>query len=143
MMKRNIMLAVVGSIGMQIPLVLTGEDESVLSRAVPIDIDADYDGYSNHWWWDNMAHFAGGYVVGAVLASVLSSRERVLKAFLVLTGGWEVFERAVGERPWHTDESGMAWTFDHAMEDTALDTVMGAAGAYTAASHHFGHDILD
>lgn len=126
-------------VAMQIPYGLSGDSEkagafgSVLCDLAP-SADMEFTGYDDHWWWDNVAHFFGGYAVGTALSLVLRDEERVLKAFLVLTGAWEVFEYATHERPWHVDESGeMLWEFDHAMEDTALDTIVGAAGAYVAA----------
>lgn len=126
-------------VAMQVPYALTGDAESAgavgstLMHLVPVEVDVAYDGYDNHWWWDNVAHFFGGYAVGTALSCVFDDRETVLKAFLVVTGAWEVFEYGSRERPWHVDENGdMEWSFDHAMEDTALDTVMGLAGAYAA-----------
>lgn len=133
-------MAAVGCIALQIPYAVAGDPEEVgavgqvLTSAVPVEVESDYDGYSDHWWWDNLAHVLAGYAVGTALSVVLSDEERVLKAFLVIIGAWEAFEYASGERPWHTDESGeMVFEFDHAMEDTALDTLAGAAGAYLAA----------
>lgn len=142
--------AAAGCVAMQIPYASSVQDPEeigavgmILNTAMPIEADMDFDGYSDHWWWDNLAHFLGGYAVGYVLAHALGSRERVLKGFLVVTGAWEIFEYHTNERPWHTDENGnMEWEFDHAMEDTALDTVAGAAGAYAAASEVHGYDIL-
>lgn len=152
-------LSAIGCVGMQIPYAL-GDDDGFAS-AVPVTIEIEYDGYSDHWWWDNVAHFLAGYAVGHVLARVFSSlsekrlrfslrcdeganRERVLKAFLLIAGVWETFEYQTGERPWHADESGnYEWSFDHAAEDTTLDTLVGALGAYTAATEHYGYDLID
>lgn len=142
--------AALGSLAMQVPYAASANPDDVglvgrvLSKTVPLDVETEWDGYSQHWWWDNAAHLLGGYAVGHVLARFLGSRERVLKAFLILTGGLEAVEYASGERPWHTNGDGeMAWNWDHRMEDTALDTVMGAAGAYLAATEYYGYDLLD
>lgn len=149
MSLRKAALAAAGCIAMQVPYGLSGDPNesgtvgAVVTHAVPADVNTDYDGYSNHWWWDNVAHFLGGYAVGHVLSRALGNRERVLKAFLVITGAWEAVEYLSRERPWHVDGDGeMHWSFDHAMEDTALDTVMGAAGAYLAATEYHGHDVF-
>jgi len=132
-------LAAVGCIVLQIPYGVSCDSEeagavgTVLSRVIPSDESVTFDGYSDHWWWDNAAHVLGGYAVGTVLSRVCSDERRAMQAFFAVTGVWEAFEYHTDERPWHTDENDdMVWTFDHAMEDTALDTVAGAAGAWLA-----------
>lgn len=87
--------------------------------------------YEDHWWWDNTAHFLGGYAVGSVLVDRVDDRMTVLKAFLILTTAWECYEYAIDERPW---DGSMTW--DHAVEDTVLDTYMGLTGAFLATLIH-------
>lgn len=140
MTLKKVLLAAGGCLAMQLPYAAAGSDDtplgSVLDRLIPVNSDVEYTGYDNHWWWDNVAHFLGGYAVGWVLTHLFGSHRRTVAGFLFVTGGWEVFEYASNERPWHTDENGeMVWAWDHAMEDTMLDTVAGAAGAWCAAEH--------
>lgn len=85
------------------------------------------DKFEDHWWWDNVAHFCGGLSVGTVLHEATDDDTGALAGFLLVTTLWEAFEYSVGERPW---DGSMCW--DHAMEDTVLDTVMGFLGAYVA-----------
>lgn len=82
--------------------------------------------FEDHWWWDNLSHFMAGYAFGAALADQIEPRT-ILIGFLLLATGWEIFEYRINERPW---DGSMDW--DHAMEDTVLDTYMGLSGAYTA-----------
>lgn len=83
--------------------------------------------YQEHWWWDNLAHLGAGFAIGTELGARTDDRSSVLLGFLGLTTAWELFEFRIDERPW---DGSMCW--DHAMEDTVLDTVMGLAGAYLA-----------
>ena len=87
--------------------------------------------YPQHWWWDNVCHLTAGYAIGSALIELTDDRTTVVKAFLAITTGWEIFEYMIDERPW---DGSMEW--DHAMEDTVLDTYMGLTGAYLATLVH-------
>lgn len=79
------------------------------------------------WWHDNLAHFAGGALIGALTHFVLGyGYVGVGAVFIGLAGGWEAYEYTHGIRPW--DEAD-GWTFDRAIEDTLLDTYVGLTGA--------------
>lgn len=108
----------------------TIERSTVIASAIPIAMTAWYR-YEEHWWWDNTAHFAGGYAVGDFVSNFTETRKQTLLAFTGVAACWELFEYCIGERPW---DGSMCW--DHAMEDTLLDTIMGAVGAYYAAKHN-------
>lgn len=86
------------------------------------------DKFEDHWWYDNLAHVCGGISVGTVVHHYTDDVEASLWTFLGIATLWEAFEYLVGERPWDG-----SMTFDHAMEDTLLDTVMGLVGVWLAA----------
>lgn len=134
-------LAGVGCIAMQIPYGLAEDPEEVgavgeiLTTAMPLSVATDWDGYSNHWWWDNLAHYLAGYAIGSFLSPYYRDERKVIERFVQIAALWEGFEYVSQERPWHTDENGdMVWEWDHAMEDTVLDTIVGTYGAYVAAT---------
>lgn len=103
---------------------------SAIASVVVIGLHQTYR-YKEHWWWDNLAHFTAGYAIGSTLSEMTDDRSTVLQAFLAITTGWEIFEYSIDERPW---DGSMTW--DHAMEDTVLDTYMGLTGAYVATLVH-------
>lgn len=120
--------------GMHIPYLFNDPDEiqagggsELAMSLVPIN-SVTYDPFDRHWWWDNMTHVLWGVTLGSVFEALAWP---VLLTFLLVTTAWEIYEYGAKERPWHVDENGdMLWSFDHAAEDTVLDTVMGLAGAY-------------
>lgn len=87
------------------------------------------DRYEDHWWYDNLSHFCAGYAIGTALSEMEDDKQVVCQRFLVITSLWELFEYSIDERPW--DDS--VEDFDHAMEDTVLDTYMGLTGAFIAS----------
>jgi len=104
-----------------------GGGSQLAMSLVPIN-SVTYDPFARHWWWDNLSHFLWGVTFGAIF---MAFNWPVLPTFLAVTTAWEIYEYGAGERPWHTDRHGeMLWSFDHAAEDTLLDTIMGLAGAY-------------
>lgn len=105
--------------------------------ATVVAMNVNHRGYENHWWWDNVGHLLSGFAVGAILPE---GRER--EGFLVIAIVWEGFEyclaraklyerfdwcpegpRSLGFEP---------WSFDHQVEDTILDVVVGYWGAKLA-----------
>lgn len=132
-------LAAVVSIAMQIPFAVSknGKHAGVvgekLIKITPVELDTDYNGYDQHWWWDNVSHYLAGYAIGKFFSVFTDDERKILGGFVITATGWEIFEYLSGERPWHTDENGeTAWSFDHAAEDTILDTIVGVVGAYIA-----------
>lgn len=83
--------------------------------------------YRSYWWYDNLAHLLAGYAVGAVLSHIADSKREALAEFLAVAVAWECFEYKIGEYPW---DGRACW--DHACEDTLLDTIMGLAGVWMA-----------
>lgn len=94
------------------------------------------DKFEDHWWYDNVAHLAGGVSVGTAVHNFTGDIKQSLVSFLLIATVWEIFEYLVGERPW---DGSMCW--DHAMEDTVLDTVMGLIGVYIAAKMGEGDEV--
>lgn len=95
-----------------------------------------YGGYEKHWWWDNVGHFASGFVVGVFLPE---GRER--EYYFAIAVLWEILEwrLAVMElwRRFDVPEGPRAlgfsgWDVDKQVEDTILDTVMGWKGVQLA-----------
>lgn len=91
----------------------------------------DYDPFDEHWWWDNATHALWGVTFGALLAVNGVSLTDSLWFVLGISIAWEGYEYGAKERPWHVDQNGeRLWSFDHAMEDTVLDTLMALIGTY-------------
>lgn len=95
-----------------------------------------HDGYDQHWWWDNLGHFCGGFVVGMALSDDGNESCR----YFLLAVLWELAEYGMnkheGVNPF-PDEGPRSlghdeWDFDHQMEDTILDTLMGYYGVKLA-----------
>lgn len=109
-----------------------------VALTVGLTMNAMHDGYENHWWWDNVTHFLGGFFLGLVLPK---RKER--ETFLVIATIWECFEWWAASRKicevYETIPEGCprsmgfdGWSFDHQVEDTILDTVMGYYGVKVA-----------
>lgn len=88
------------------------------------------DRYEAHARWDDAAHLLAGYSLGVALSIDGADRPTVCRRFLAVTSAWELFEYAIGERPWDGSCSTAG-----AVVDTVADTVMGTVGAWIAASH--------
>lgn len=89
-------------------------------------------GYEKYWWWDNIAHFSSGLVLGILLPT---GKERHCYAGLVVA--WEYVEYRLAKAKLYerypVPEGPRAmgfekWSFDHQVEDTILDTLMGYYG---------------
>lgn len=82
------------------------------------------------WWHDNLAHFAGGFAIGALTHALFGFEYlNVGMVFLALAAVWEAYEYTYGIRPWDPEDG---WTLDRAVEDTLLDTYIGLTGALLA-----------
>ena len=81
--------------------------------------------YRDWWWYDNLAHLAGG----VALAGLIRSEESTKAEDWLLVGGltlaWEVVEFWHDTYPWDGTLPKRA-----AAEDTALDSLLVALGAY-------------
>lgn len=78
------------------------------------------------WYYDNAAHLVSGAIIGASSWFVLDTGiAGSLGVFLVLALVWEWFEWSYNVRPWDDRED---WDYDRAVEDTLLDTYVGATG---------------
>ncbi|UBF23263.1 hypothetical protein M1M34_gp070 [Haloarcula tailed virus 2] len=96
-----------------------------------------HDGYAKHWWWDNVGHFASGYVIGT-----LAPEGKETLTYGALVPFWEAFEWKLAtmklyekydwcpEGPRSMGYEG--WDFDHQVEDTILDSLMGYYGVKLA-----------
>lgn len=140
MRTKKAVIAAIACIAMQIPFVVSKDKEnagvlgSFLMNYIPVELNMNYSGYDEHWWWDNAAHYLAGYSLGALFSTFTDDKETAVKAFVATAVGWEIFEYVSRERPWHINGDGeMDWSFDHAAEDTVLDVIVGAIGAYIAA----------
>lgn len=94
-----------------------------------LDLDTT-DRYDQHARWDDACHLLAGYAVGVALSIDGADRPTICRRFLAVTSAWELFEYAIGERPWDGSCSTRG-----AVIDTVADTVMGTVGAWLAASH--------
>lgn len=84
--------------------------------------------YRKHWWFDNVAHFLGGFGIGAIASDGVEDDEMFAVGLAMsMAGFWEVFEYLKGIRPWSGEK-----TVDEAAEDTLLDTILVAFGAWLA-----------
>jgi len=83
--------------------------------------------YRHYWWWDNAAHFGAGVTIGGLITTDESSTVRDVGVFLGVAFLWELFEWCHGVWPW------MSGSSDRAIEDTLLDTLVGAIGAWLAS----------
>lgn len=93
--------------------------------------------HREHWWWDNVAHFLGGFGLGMLYPDGQEHR-----LFLVTAAVWEAFEYWLARQKLYETYDWAPkgprslgyeeWSFDHQAEDTLLDTVMGYYGAKTA-----------
>jgi hypothetical protein len=110
---------------------------AAVASVVVLAMTAKHDGHENHWWWDNLNHFIGGFAVGILLPE---GRER--ECLLGICVVWEAFEWKLatmklyesfdwfpkGPRSMGYEE----WELDHQCEDTLLDTVMAYQGMKAA-----------
>lgn len=109
----------------------------LVAIGIVASMNVSHKGYETHWWWDNIAHFFSGFALGLVLPS---GKER--EYFIVIATVWEAFEwklatmklynyhELIPEGPRAMGYEG--WSFDHQVEDTILDTVVGDFGVQMA-----------
>lgn len=110
---------------------------SALASVAVLTMTAKHEGHKNHWWWDNLNHFIGGFAVGLLLPE--GREEAYLLGICTL---WEAFEwKLATMKLWENHDwfpkgprsMGFEdWDFDHQVEDTVLDTVMAYQGMKTA-----------
>lgn len=110
---------------------------ATIAVAVVLSMNVGHEGYETHWWWDNVAHFFSGFIIGYLAPD---GRER--KFYWTLVPIWEAFEwklatmklyelhDAIPEGP--RSMGYEEWDFDHQVEDTILDSIMGDYGVRTA-----------
>ena len=108
-----------------------------IAATIVLTMNTRPSGYVNHWWWDNVCHFLSGLALGFVLPS---GRER--ESYLTIAAVWELFEwwlatlklyerfPMLPEGPRSLGYEG--WSFDHQIEDTILDVILGYFGIVTA-----------
>lgn len=95
-----------------------------------------HDGHERHWWWDNLNHFLGGFILGMILPR--NEPRRVVVVSVIWEGLEYVmaetkFNEAIGLFPSGPRALGYdEWSFDHQVEDCVLDTVMAHEGAELA-----------
>lgn len=85
--------------------------------------------YRSWWWFDNALHFLGGVALGGLISSRESSLRLDLGLVLLLGVAWELIEYHEGVYPWDGSVPPRA-----AAEDTILDMMLVAGGAYAVAS---------
>lgn len=110
---------------------------ATVATVVVLFLNINHDGYEKYWWWDNVGHFLSGFALGMVLPD---GKER--QHYLMLAAVWEAFEWKLAtlklyelhdnipEGPRSMGYEG--WDFDHQVEDTILDTIMGYYGVKAA-----------
>lgn len=86
--------------------------------------------YEDWWWYDNLAHLLGGVSLASLVADEDSPLGQDLAIVGCLTLAWEIFEYGKQVHPWGGDR---ALPDEAAAEDTVLDTLLVALGAYNAA----------
>lgn len=84
--------------------------------------------YADWWWYDNLAHLLGGLALGSLVGRSDTAIGQDLAIVGCLTAGWEAFEYRKGVYPWDGTLPKRA-----VGEDTVLDTLLVAIGAYAGA----------
>jgi hypothetical protein len=109
---------------------------TLFAASVVAVLSLKHDGHERHWWWDNLNHFLGGFVLGMV------SPRNERRTVVMVSVCWEAVEyvmsqsgvnEVVGLFPGGPRALGFdGWSVDHQIEDTMLDTVMAREGARVA-----------
>lgn len=110
---------------------------AVGAAMIVLAMNLNHRGYERYWWWDNVGHFLSGFTVGLVAPHGYEKH-----TYLTLVPLWEAFEwklatmklyelhDSIPEGPRSLGYEG--WCFDHQVEDTILDTIMGYYGVRLA-----------
>lgn len=107
------------------------------STGIVASLNVSHTGYEKHWWWDNVGHFFSGLALGMVLPD-----NKEVPMYLAIAAGWECFEWKLATMKLYELHDSIPegprsmgfehWDFDHQVEDTMLDTIMGYYGVRVA-----------
>lgn len=110
---------------------------SLLVASVVVGMTVAHDGHEKHWYWDNINHFLGGFALGLLLPE---GKER--HSYYAIAAVWEAFEWKLATMKLYEKHDLIPrgprsmgfedWSFDHQIEDTILDTLMGDLGVRVA-----------